>query len=216
MSARWPTRSVLAAMAGVLAACGGGGDSTNPPPPPTVATVTVSDPPALIKINESTSLTATARDANGGTITGRTVIWAVDHADVASLTPAGASATIVGKAHGSAVVMATIDGKNGTVTVNVSTDSAAFPSTASVTVGSGGNSFDPNTVDVASGGTVTWSWAQGSVTHNVTFSSVPAAVSGGDIGDRSSGSDSRTFTVPGTYQYHCTIHAGMNGSVIVH
>jgi len=35
----------------------------------------------------------------------------------------------------------------------------------------------------------------------------------GNIG--AGGSYSRTFSVAGTFNYHCTIHAGMNGKVVV-
>ena len=64
-----------------------------------------------------------------------------------------------------------------------------------------------------SGATVTFSWA-GGVTHNVTWGTTPASVS--NSGDKSSGTFQVTLNTAGTYNYHCTIHAGMNGSITVH
>jgi plastocyanin len=49
----------------------------------------------------------------------------------------------------------------------------------------------------------------------VTFQNPPAPVA--NIGDRSSGSDSRTFQQTGTYNYFCSIHGNaMSGTIIVH
>src|SRR5437016_3053450 len=58
--------------------------------------------------------------------------------------------------------------------------------TLGVTVGPG-QSFSPSSGSVTSGGTVTWSWANGSIEHNVTFNDGPASAS------QSAGSYQRTF-----------------------
>ena len=79
--------------------------------------------------------------------------------------------------------------------------------TNSVTVDN--NFFTPANIQVSPGTTVTWSWV-GGVTHNVTFTD-----GGTNSGDRSSGSFSRTFSTAGTFNYSCTLHGGMNGSVTV-
>jgi len=71
------------------------------------------------------------------------------------------------------------------------------------------NAFDPSATTVPVGSTVTWTWAQGSVSHNVTFSD------GTKSPDQSTGSYSRLFDTAGTYPYTCTIHPGMSGSVTV-
>lgn len=71
-------------------------------------------------------------------------------------------------------------------------------------------SFAPGTVDIARGGTVTWTF--GSVEHNVIFDRIAGAPS--DI-PRSAGSGSRPFTNLGTFAYQCTIH-GMPGTVVAH
>lgn len=83
------------------------------------------------------------------------------------------------------------------------------PAANTVTVNS--NFFSPADVSVTNGTTVTWQWASSGVDHNVTF----------DDGDhsptQSSGTFARTFSTPGTYSYHCTIHValGMRGTVTV-
>jgi len=79
----------------------------------------------------------------------------------------------------------------------------------SVTVGN--NFFSPPDLSVATGTTVTWTWAAGAVEHNVTFDD------GEHSATQSSGSFPRTFSATGTYPYHCTIHgaAAMHGTVTV-
>ena len=83
------------------------------------------------------------------------------------------------------------------------------PSTAMVSVGD--NFFSPNAVTVAPGGTVFWTWT-GSVGHNVTF-----ATTGIDnASTRTTGTHQATMpSAPGVYEYECTIHSGMEGSVTV-
>jgi plastocyanin len=84
------------------------------------------------------------------------------------------------------------------------------PSSGTVVVAAG-TAFTPATVNVAQGASVTW---QFSSTHNVTFGS--AKPSGGDIPNTSAGASvTRTFSIAGTYDYDCTLHSGMSGSVVV-
>lgn len=74
-----------------------------------------------------------------------------------------------------------------------------------------GSAFVPSAIRVAPGAVVTWTNAD-NIDHNVSFASTTVA----DIPSWSSGP--RTTTMPaaaGTYQYNCTIHAGMAGSVQV-
>ena len=78
---------------------------------------------------------------------------------------------------------------------------------SNITVGN--NYFQPASTTVAAGTTVTWTWA-GGVSHNVTFDDGVASRT------QSSGTYTRTFNTPGTYQYHCTIHGTMmSGSITV-
>ena len=71
--------------------------------------------------------------------------------------------------------------------------------------------FSPSTIEVEAGTTVTWE-SESDLPHNVTSTS-------GDMDFAESlssgGSVSITFDEPGTYDYECTIHPGMTGTVVV-
>lgn len=74
-----------------------------------------------------------------------------------------------------------------------------------------GNAFDPSAIQVSPGATVTFT-NKDATNHTVTFSNSSIT----SVDAFSSGA--RTVIMPtaaGTYAYHCTIHAGMNGSVKV-
>lgn len=71
--------------------------------------------------------------------------------------------------------------------------------------------FDPTSVTVKVGQTVTWV-NDDSVTHNVTAQS-GAAFKSKDFGQ--GGTYSFKVTKPGTIKYVCTLHPGMDGTLIV-
>ena len=71
------------------------------------------------------------------------------------------------------------------------------------------NLFDPSATTVAVGSSVSWTWAQGAVTHNVTFND------GQKSPDQSSGGYVRVFDKAGAFPYHCTFHPAMTGTVTV-
>ena len=71
--------------------------------------------------------------------------------------------------------------------------------------------FAPSSLTVAVNATVTWT-NNDNVAHNVTSDSGWFASSSINPG----GTYSHQFTAAGTYNYHCTIHPGMNGTVIAH
>ena len=71
--------------------------------------------------------------------------------------------------------------------------------------------FDPETVTVPVGTTVTWT-NKDEIPHTVASSDKSFQGSGGlDTDD----SYSYTFTKPGTYSYYCTLHPFMKGKVVV-
>ena len=71
--------------------------------------------------------------------------------------------------------------------------------------------FSPDDADVAVGSTVTWTNTD-SVAHTST-----SDASGWNSGTLNPGARfSFTFQTAGRFQYHCAIHPGMVGSVIVH
>jgi plastocyanin len=79
----------------------------------------------------------------------------------------------------------------------------------STTVTVRNNIFDPSATTVGVGATVTWTWAQGTVDHDVTFNDGPKSAT------QSSGGYARTFATAGTYGYRCTQHPSMTGTVTV-
>ena len=84
---------------------------------------------------------------------------------------------------------------------------------ASVNIDVQGFKFPPN-MDVAKGTTVTWT-NKDSVGHTVTSGTRPNK-DGKFDGQLAAGSTfSFTFTDSGTYQYFCTVHSSMNGTITV-
>lgn len=74
------------------------------------------------------------------------------------------------------------------------------------------NTFNPSSMTVTRGSTVTWDNATG-VTHNVTFDTPGSPA---NIGNFASGAQTATFQTAGTFDYHCTIHGtSMSGKIIV-
>jgi len=73
-----------------------------------------------------------------------------------------------------------------------------------------GMAFSPSTITVTVGTVVTWT-NKDAVTHNVT--SNPALFSSGGMGNGAT--YSFTFANTGTFNYSCTIHPSMTGTVIV-
>jgi plastocyanin len=72
------------------------------------------------------------------------------------------------------------------------------------------NAFTPSLVNLRSGGIVTWVWADTTSQHNVTFND-PLRSSQ----TQSSGLHSVVFQSVGTFNYVCTVHTGMTGSIVV-
>ncbi|MET0601174.1 MAG: plastocyanin/azurin family copper-binding protein [Baekduia sp.] len=69
-------------------------------------------------------------------------------------------------------------------------------------------SFKRSTVKIARGASVKWVWKDGDTPHNVTFATKHSKT-------QKSGSYTLRFARTGTFTYHCTIHPGMNGKVVV-
>jgi plastocyanin len=75
--------------------------------------------------------------------------------------------------------------------------------------------FQPSQITVAVGTTVTWV-NEDSVTHTVESGTRDNPTGLFNSGDVAGGASfSYTFDQPGTYDYFCRIHPGMNGQVIV-
>jgi plastocyanin len=86
---------------------------------------------------------------------------------------------------------------------------AAAPATGVTQVAAKDNRFTPAAIQVPAGTEVTWTFKDGFIPHDV----VGDGFSSGD--PRRKGSFAHTFDRPGTYAYHCTVHDGMTGRVVV-
>jgi plastocyanin len=77
--------------------------------------------------------------------------------------------------------------------------------------------YNPSVITVVVGVNNTVLWKnEDSVAHTVFSETTPAGAPAFSSGQIASGSGyTYTFTVPGTYQYYCTIHPWMGGIVIV-
>lgn len=74
--------------------------------------------------------------------------------------------------------------------------------------------FDPGTITIKVGTSVTWMNTT-SAPHTATSDSgAPASFDSGAI-NASSGTFSFTFTKPGTYNYHCSYHSYMHATIVV-
>lgn len=81
--------------------------------------------------------------------------------------------------------------------------------------GNPGGYFSPENYTVTVGSTVVWV-NQDNVAHTVTSTSVPKGAASFDSGDINPGQEySVTFTTPGVYYYHCSIHPWMTGTINV-
>jgi plastocyanin len=223
ISLRWHRLPALGV--GLLGlACGGGGGSGGMGPcTPGAATqlVKTSGDPATWYFNNPlpTALSVTARDASGCPVPGVVVNWAVASSDGAispaqSTTNASGVATTADSVGSTSpqTVTATFTGLPTAVTFTVSATTP--PASAAVTVSN--NNFNPDNSVIQTGGTVRWTWAAGADNHNVTFTSGPTPLPPSS-GTQNTGSHVATITTVGTYDYHCTIHAGMDGTVrVVH
>jgi plastocyanin len=159
-------------------------------------------------------------DAHGNPVNGFQVHWSVGTGggSVSDTTPTS-------NGSGLASVFRTLGGSLGPQTDTAKTSLPGSPilftsfgdsltHIGAVTVGPG-ISYSPTTVTIGNGGTVTWTWASGSIAHQVQWLTAPGTLpTGSNL--QSSGTYSWTFTTPGTYTYDCSIHgAAMSGTITV-
>jgi len=167
--------------------------------------------PGTVQVGGTLQLTATGNDPGGtalpsiGTVT-------FTSSDDTKATVSG-TGLVSGVAAGDIEISAeaTVGGVTQTGTADVTVSTASFPLTADVTANTT-EDFTPASVDIADGGTVTWTFL--SLAHNVTFGAQTGAPA--NIATTMNDSEARTFNTVGTFNYNCTIHPGMSGTVIVH
>ena len=106
---------------------------------PPVAAVSLSPATAAVAVGGTQVFTATARDANGNVLSGRTFTYTTSSLAIATGTYVGNLLTTTGVSTGIATLTATSEGKSGTATLTVGTipvsSVTVTPATASVAVG---------------------------------------------------------------------------------
>lgn len=68
--------------------------------------------------------------------------------------------------------------------------------------------YTPGAIEVPAGTTVTWRFQDGQIPHDVKGDAFQSEV-------LRAGAFTHTFSTPGSHDYHCTLHPGMTGRVIV-
>lgn len=176
------------------------------------AALVLSPNPGTVSIGGTLQLTATGNDPGGSPLASvGTVTYTSSDDTKATVNDNG---LVSGVAAGDVDITgeATVGGVTHTAVADVTVSSASFPLTADVTAGNATQTFTPASVDIAQGGVVTWTF--GALTHNVTFGAQAGAPA--NIPTTTNQVISRTFNTIGTFNYDCTVHAGMSGTVIVH
>jgi plastocyanin len=176
-----------------------------------VASITVTPASATIPPSQTQALSVRAFDGLNAEITGAPVpTFGSSNEAFATVNAAG---LVTAVALGSATItatMVTVDGTR-TATSVITVSNQNFPSFADVTL-TVSNTFTPQVVNISVGGSVTWTNNSSLTLHNVTF----ATLATNNIPSHTSGSNTRTFNTAGTFDYECTLHGGMTGTVIVH
>jgi plastocyanin len=214
MPFRYQYRHPLAVFLLLFAACGGDDDPGIPVPNTTLESVEVSPlRPTIFSLapDNTVSLTVVAKDGDGNVISSPDAI--TYESGNTSIATVSASGVVTAAGAGTTSVTATATegdvSRSGSATITV----RVAPAEAGVSAQLVGAqpSWVPGEVDVGAGGQVTWT--VGTVGHDITFTSTGAP---SNVPEWSDGSVSVTFPAAGTYQYVCTIHFGMVGSVRVH
>lgn len=112
---RQPTTVVVCAV--LAAAAAGCGNDDNPVTPASTASVTVTSPiGARIAVDRTVQLSAAARDASGGALSGRSFTWSSSTPTVASVDAAGSVQALDA---GPVTISATADGVSGQLALEV-------------------------------------------------------------------------------------------------
>lgn len=201
--------AILASVA-LLLACGG--DSTSPSQDE-LASVDVQPRDATLRLfavwphmhQHAVSRTGVEIKTGG--------VWSSSDATKVSVDPGTGAMT--GVAVGSAIVTDAVTFKGVTMSASSQVTVTEASNTGTVTATTSAV-FTPQLMTIGRGGatgTVTWTFQ--AEPHTVTWDSQPPGATVADIPVTSSTSVSRDFTIAGTYEYHCSIHSGMTGSILV-
>jgi plastocyanin len=198
----------------VTVVAGGGGGGGGGTPVFTSLTLTPASP--AVQVGGTVQLTATPRDQLGAPMAGLPA--ATFTTSDASRATVSATGLVTAVAAGAATITAQVTAggvtRQATASVTVTTTApppATTPEPTTVTVTTPGVTFSPRSVTIPAGGRVSWQFSGDR--HNVTFTG--AAPTGGNIPDTDGATVTRTFPTVGTYNYSCTRHNGMTGTVVV-
>jgi uncharacterized protein YjdB len=128
---------LVAALGVASVSCGGGGDGGTGPGGGGGATITridVTPQTADVFVGKTATYTATAKDADGATVTGKTIVWSSSNTTIATVS--GGVVTAVGP--GSATIRATVGAVEGQAAVHVFAPVATVelvPATATIIIG---------------------------------------------------------------------------------
>jgi plastocyanin len=165
-------------------------------------------------------LVAKVSDEFGNGVAGVPVGWATTGATLsAAAVPTDASGNsavrlTLGSTAGPITITAVAPALTGSPQTFRATAVVAGPTTADVNVVN--NSFQPATLTVPAGTTVTWRWASTALQHNVV--PVPPGTEPAPSGSPQDGPNTYEyeFNNPGTYRYLCAVHgASMSGVITV-
>ncbi|MBM4194598.1 MAG: Ig domain-containing protein [Gemmatimonadetes bacterium] len=109
-----PAPAVIVAL--LLAACSGGGGGGGPAGPAAVASVTITAPTNSISVGQTTTLTATPKDASGNILSGRAITWSSAVPTIAGVSSSG---VVTAVAVGTTVITATSESKSATTAITV-------------------------------------------------------------------------------------------------
>lgn len=112
-------------------------------------------------------------------------------------------------AGGLVVIVACGGGDNGTGPVNGGGGGGTLVHASRVTATTS-FAFDPNAVTIPAGDTIYYTFQ--TVRHNVVFDTPGNP---GDVPNTVNATVKRKFPTAGTFNYHCSLHPGMTGSITV-
>lgn len=197
-----------AAVLGVLAACGGSDSSTGTVNG--VARVSVTSPSTSVTAGQSAQLQAAAFTAAGVQIAAPgTFVWSSSAAGIATVDQNG---RVTGVAPGQATISAAVSGVAGSLAILVAP--STLPATKD-TVFLLANTFSPPLLTITKNTPVSFSFG-GNVEHNVIFRATTNPPGGPpNIQNRTSGLVVLTFNAVGAFDFDCTVHPGMSGTITV-
>jgi plastocyanin len=111
------------------------------------------------------------------------------------------------------VLLVVVAGCSSTGTTGTAQPTPPLPSNMANVIAIKDFVFNPSSLTIKAGSTVSWV-NQGSAPHQVV-SDKSSAVQFSSKELQTGGSYSFTFTKPGTYPYHCSIHPSMVATIIV-